>query len=169
MNNLLLLGGAGALLYFLRSQQEAKQKAETQKQSYLSDWHNPDQRIELVGLEYRINSVRISVDFSIFFPSKFKNNRLAGEIYFQNKFVKNIREAKNWKVKGNNYNAINYDFIIGAELWNMFPNIEYLVQTVDFWRNIRIKGNFESRDGDRIYFDDFLKIPTKILTQYNWK
>jgi len=167
MKNLIYLAGGAAALYFLGSASDKKNKElRARKNAFLSDWHNPDHRFEMVGIEYRINSVRISVDFSIFFEKEFKNNRLAGEIFYLGDFIKNIRESKNWKVKGDGYNAINYDFIIGAEIWNKFPGIENLIQTYEFWENFRIRGNFEAKNGDRIYFDSYIIVPPQIKTEF---
>lgn len=137
MNPLLLIGAGVLIWYFL--------KGGTGRALAPGDLPGYNERVsvELIGVRGSNAVLRFTLKPQ---GGKFKNNRLAGTLYQGQNRLADFRNPKNFTVN-NVAQSIEQNVLIPAQY-------AQLMETNEFWGQVRAVGNFEAQDGKRINFEN---------------
>jgi hypothetical protein len=137
MNPLLLIG-AGVLVWYLLKGSAGRALSPGDLLGY-----NQRVQIELIGVRGSNAVLRFTLKPE---GGKFKNNRLAGTLYLGENRLADFRNPRNFTVN-NTAQSIEENILIPAQYTQ-------LMETNEFWGQVRAVGNFEARDGERVNFEN---------------
>jgi len=111
---------------------------------------NPGVSVGLFQVETRRDEILVTLNFELSATpdgKDFKNNRVAGSLFYGNQEIATFRDASNFTFRGNKPKSVK-------EIVK-FP-VEYseLISNLNFWRNVRAVGDFEAKDKTKIYFNN---------------
>lgn len=158
--DILTIGIIAAIAYFaLQDGSESESGFREQPAGY-----NPDVKILADPLDSKIFQDRVEIGLLFTVKNttgdKFKNNRLAGSLFLGNQKIGDFRNAKNFTLsKGETYTLRD----------TVSLNLAFKDAISDplFWANVTAAGDFESKDKDKIRFDNLIDPGVNITSALN--
>jgi len=112
---------------------------------------NPGVSVEIVSIKQAKNDFEI--ELSANFPESltpdgkdFKNNRVAGSLFYGNQEIATFRDASNFTLRNDGRQRGSRFKIRIPKTFNPYD--------YNFWLNVRAVGDFEAKDKTKIYFNN---------------
>ena len=147
--DVLTIGILGVLAYFALQDRQADEQPGGNDQQLPG--FNPNVSIEIFSIEEAKNDFEIKLSAN--FPESltpdgkdFKNNRVAGSLFYGNQEIAIFRDASNFTLRNDGKQR---GTIVKIRIPKTFNPYDY-----NFWLNVRAVGDFEAKDKSKIYFNN---------------